>query len=88
MDSVLDWLGPLLEGYAGAYPWLVSVLLVIGSARLFVKPVMSLVLAYVQVTPKKSDDKWFNDNVLNAKWYKTASYILDWVGSIKLPQKK
>jgi len=86
MESALAWLQPMLEGALGQYSWLLPVMTVVGALRLFVKPVMSMILAYVQLTPKKTDDAWFNQYVLEAKWYKVVSYILDWFGSIKLPK--
>ncbi len=85
MDGVLLWLKPLLEGYAGQYGWLVSVLTVVGSLRLFLKPLMSIVQNVVYLTPNKKDDEFVN-KILEAKWYKMLSYLLDWFGSIKLPQ--
>jgi hypothetical protein len=87
MESVLVWLKPLLESYAGQHGWLVTVLTVVGSLRLFLKPVMSIVQNVVYLTPKKSDDEFLN-KVLESKAYKAVSYVLDWFGSVKLPQKK
>lgn len=85
MEGLLVWLKPLIESYAGQYGWLVNVLTIVGSLRLFLKPIMSIVSNVIYLTPKKSDDE-FLKKVLESKAYKAVSYALDWFGSVKLPQ--
>ncbi len=87
MDGVLSWLLPLLEQYAQQYPWLATVVFVMGSFRLFLKPVMSIIEAVVGLTASPKDDE-FLAKVLDHKAYKAVAYVLDWLGSIKLPKKE
>jgi hypothetical protein len=91
MEQTLEWVKTLLEPALSSlgvnYSWVISVFTIIGMLRFFVKPVMSFVQAYVMATPSKSDDEFFA-KVLDSKIYKTVSYLLDWFGSLKLPQKK
>lgn len=82
---------PSLEGVQGLllslitkYPVLASVLLVIGSLRLLLKPIMLAIEWYTKQTPNPNDD------VAVLKFeagpiYKVLSIGLDVIGSIKLP---
>lgn len=85
MEGFFEWLNPLMEMYAGKFGVLVSVISIIGTLRLFVKPVMSLWLAIVEITPNKKDDE-FLAKFKESKAYQVAVYILDWFGSVKLPK--
>ena len=82
MEQLLIFLQPLIEAYGGSQGWLVSAISIIGSLRLFIKPVMSMIEAYVLFTPSKKDDEFYEKtNMGNTK--KTIVYILDWFASIK-----
>lgn len=85
MDQLLELLPGFLSGLIGKAPWLGSILLVIGGLRVILKPIMSVLLAYVQYTPSQDDDSKLSA-FMDGKLYKTLSYALDWLASIKLPQ--
>lgn len=87
MEQVLQLLEPLLALYGGKLGFLPQVIAVIGSARLFIKPVVSLARAYVDFTPSTADNLAM-DKVLDSKVYKAVVFLVDWFASIKLPQKK
>lgn len=83
MEQLLTFLQPLLELYGGSQGWLVSAVAVIGSLRIFVKPIMSLLLAYVEFTPNTRDNELYED-LEKGNVMKTLTYLLDWFASIKL----
>lgn len=85
--EVLDLIKPLIDLYSGHSGLIVQIISIIGSARLFVKPIMSLAMAYVQVTPTLNDDASLA-RFMESKFYKTFSYVVDWSLSIKLPAAK
>jgi len=77
----------VLNQYISQLPaWLVSILVVIGSLRVIVKPLVALIRAIVKETPSPKDDAWLA-KVMASKVYKTVLFCLDWVASIKLPKK-
>ena len=82
----LSIIGPYLSEYAIKYPGLGSVLAIMVTALLILKPVMSAIL----VISKDVDISFikkiaeFSDN----KIYKIVAFIMDYVLSIKLPKKK
>lgn len=83
MEDLLILLKPLIELYAGKSGTLVQVILFIGSLRILIKPLMSLLEAYVTVSGSSRDDK-LPSQIKEKKWYKTLVYLLDWFGSIKV----
>ena len=83
MEQLLSFLQPLIEIYGGSQGWLVSAISIIGSLRLFIKPIMSLISAYVLFTPSVKDDEKFNE-LEKGNTLKTVIYILDWFSSIKV----
>lgn len=83
MEQLLSFLQPLIEIYGGSQGWLVSAIAIIGSLRLFIKPLMSLINAYVLFTPNKEDDLKFSE-LENGNVIKTLMYVLDWFSSIKV----
>lgn len=87
MEQLLIFLQPLLETYAGNYGKAVQVIGIIGSLRIFVKPTMSLLLAYTDFTESKDDDAKLAKLKEN-KIYKGLVYALDWFSSIKINPKK
>lgn len=86
LSILLSIIGPYLSEYAIKYPGLGSVLAIMVTARLIIKPVMSAIL----VISKDVDISFikkiaeFSDN----KIYKIVAFIMDYVLSIKLPKKK
>lgn len=68
---------------AAKYPWLVTVLLIVGALRLAVKPVFSIWHTYVESTETTKDDE-FLSKVETSKWLKLVLYALDYVASVKI----
>lgn len=75
----------LLQGLMDAYPGLVKVLALMGTLRLFLKPLFSALNAYILASPSKKDDEVLN-NVTGNKVWKWALYALDWLTSVKVKQ--
>jgi len=73
---------PVVDGLAGKYGWLTTVLLVIGSLRILFKPVMLVIENALKNDPAKSAAiQKFEAGPL----YKTIATVLDVGASIKLP---
>lgn len=87
MLEVLELIRPLLESYGINFKWFVDAVLVVGSARLVMKPLMLAVAELVKSTPTLKDDQWY-DALLQSKGYKTVALIVDYVLSLKLPRKE
>ncbi len=68
-------------------PMVASLIVMVGTMRLVMKPIMSALQQVVDLTATKVDDEMLK-KVLDSKWYKAISWFLDYVGSIKLPQSK
>lgn len=74
-------------GLAIKHPWIASALLLLGTLRLIIKPLMSLIRLVTKSTSTPADDQ-FLDKV-EASWLWTAFlFIVDWLTSIKLPAAK
>lgn len=86
-ETILEAIGPMIGGFAEKYPVIFQIIFVMGSARLIIKPLMSLVLVIVETTPSKSDDTWYA-GLQESPIYKFIIYLLDWSTSIKLPKVK
>jgi hypothetical protein len=83
MEQLLMLLKPLIEMYAGELGILVQIISIVGTLRIFIKPLMSVLEAYVLFTPKESDNAKLEE-FKNGKIYKGLVYVLDWFGSIKI----
>jgi hypothetical protein len=79
MDVILGLFKSLPE-------WLMVVIMIMGSLRLVVKPVLELVKAIVLITPSKNDDE-LPAKIEKSGVYKAVIFVLDWFASIK-PVKK
>ena len=78
-------LQPVLDGLAGKYGWLTTVLLAIGSLRILFKPVMLVLENAVKNDPSKlAAIQQFEAGPI----YKTIATLLDLGASIKLPLVK
>lgn len=76
-----------LTGLLSQFPWLGTVLMVLGAIRVIVKPLMAAFQSYVEYTPSESDNALFlkvKDNPI----YKGIVFVLDYLGSVKLPGAK
>ena len=77
-------LQPLIDGLAGKYGWLTTVVLLIGSLRILFKPIMLAIDNYVRQTPSPADDARVAR--FETGWlYKLIAFLLDFTASIKLP---
>ena len=72
---------------AASHPWVATVITVLGSMRLWAKPLFGFVHSVIEMTPTKTDDgfwaaayDFFTVNPLG----KTLAWLLDFVGSIKI----
>lgn len=83
MEQLLLLIKPLIEIYAGELGILVQIISVVGTLRIFLKPLMSVLEAYVMFTPKESDNAKLAE-FKEGKIYKGLVYVLDWFGSIKI----
>ncbi len=89
MEMILELLKGVLETYAASFPaWLVSILVIIGSLRVLIKPIMSLFLAVTEFTHWTVKDDELYKKVVDSKIYKSIAYVLDYIASIKLPKSK
>jgi hypothetical protein len=71
-------------GLAQSYPWIATLLLIIGALRVVVKPVMSLLDGYIK--DNCSPEEYAKLQSFEAgPIYKWISFGLDLVGSVKLP---
>lgn len=68
-------------------PVALKVMTVLVILRAINKPLFSLLRSYVDATPSKADNEML-DKILASKAYQVVSYILDYVASVKMPQKK
>lgn len=69
-----------------AHPIIGSLLLVLGTLRLCLKPIMTVIRLVVASTPSKTDDQVL-DEVEHSWAYTLFLFSLDWLASIKLPAK-
>lgn len=87
MEAVFLFLSGLIEQYASVFPeWIVGAILLIGTLRILVKPLMSLFKAVTELTPSTSDDELYV-KIETSKAYSVLVYVLDWIASLKLPKK-
>lgn len=86
-DFFLNTVGGWALSLASKHPAFAGVVAFLGMARLCIKPAMTILQAYVKWTPYDNDDKWLV-SVETSKGYKLIMYLLDWVLSVKLPEKK
>lgn len=71
--------------YIQKYPTLMSVLIIVGGLRLIFKPLMGLIQTYVDYTPSQSDNE-FLKKIMESFIYKKLVWVIDYLGSIKLPK--
>lgn len=69
------------------YPVVLSVVSVVGILRLIMKPLFVFFKEVVDATPTRLDNE-FLDKVMQSKIYSMVAFLLDYLGSIKLPEKK
>ena len=88
LSGLADLLRPVLEiAFAYLPENAIAILLLVGGLRVLFKPVMAALEAIVAYTPSKKDDKLYQD-LQESKAYKALRFLVDYIASIKLPQKK
>ena len=84
LDSIIQY---LLLTFPVLYPVMVKIVMIVGTMRLFMKPLFTFVGEVVLLTPSNRDDL-FLAKVMASKAYKVLTFVLDYIASIKLPQLK
>lgn len=69
------------------YPWLQHVIAIMVICRVVFKPLFAILGKYVELTVEEDDNKKLN-KFMQSKTYKMISFIVDMLGSIRLPQVK
>lgn len=79
MESLVALVMPLIE----KYPFIATVLMVIGTLRAINKPLFVFLHAFSKATESKKDDKVVAD-IEASKGYKSFVFIMDYLASVKL----
>jgi hypothetical protein len=82
----MDFIADLLQKLVDQAPMLTSLFVVVGVLRVVNKPLFAFLHTLVDATPTDVDNKVLNE-VEQSKLYTTVTFVLDWLGSIKLPKK-
>jgi hypothetical protein len=81
----MEILTSFLIEFAAKYPWLMAALLFMGTMRMFFKPAQLAIDKFVSDTETKKDDEFWAK--VKAHWaYKSVAWVIDFLGSIKLPK--
>jgi len=77
----------LLFKLAAAHPWVATIITVVGTMRVWAKPVFAAVHALIEVTPSRYDDgvwnlayRFFTEHPVG----KTLAWLLDYLASVKI----
>lgn len=87
MDTIFGIIRSLIEQYGADYPWVVSIIAVVGTFRLVVKPIITAIEKIVRETATTKDDEVL-ERVQRSPIYAWFFYVLDWLTSIKIPPRK
>jgi hypothetical protein len=80
LDQLIQWL-------MTNAPWFLQIIVVMGTARLIFKPLMVFLESVVQATPTEKDNLML-ESAKASSAYRFISFVIDYVGSIKIPPKK
>ena len=83
LDSIGQWLAPLISGFVSKYPVISAVVFVMGGLRMLFKPLVAAIRAYVDYTPNPADNRAL-DKVEASTAFKAVLFVLDWFASIKI----
>lgn len=86
MEIILGVIAPFLKEYVIKFPLLGTIINVMITSRIVVKPLMSALMTIYKDKPQFTFLS-FTVEVTEAKWYKSLAFILDWLLSIKLPKE-
>jgi len=87
MDMIFQMIRGLIEQYGADFPWLVNAIVIVGTFRLIVKPIVTAIESIVKETPTTKDDEVL-ERVQRSPAYTWFFYVLDWFTSIKIPPRK
>lgn len=76
----------IIADLVSKFPYISTVLMVVGVLRLVLKPLFSFLHSVVLATPSTKDDELLN-KVENGPIVKGLFYVLDWFASIKIQPK-
>ena len=71
----------LVQQLAASNPHIAGLLMTIGTARLFMKPIREI----VRLTPTKKDDQIL-EQIEQSRWWRALSWTLNWLVSVPLPK--
>ncbi len=78
-DTTVPWLDSIVT----QYPWLATVLIVIGAFRVVAKPLMSLAHSFAAYTTTTKDDAIVAK--VEASWaWRAFCWLLDWTASVQI----
>jgi hypothetical protein len=83
VETVLPWLLSMVN----THPYFVMLVTAMGTLRLLVKPVMTILHVVVKLTPYDKDDQWLT-KLEGSKAYAAFLYLLDWFASVKVGSKQ
>lgn len=87
MEEILLQAKPIFEFLHIPFDWVVNIILFMGTSRLFFKPAIKAIEQFVSETPTTVDDNiWAK--VKENSIFKGLLFVLDWVASVKVPEKK
>jgi hypothetical protein len=87
MDQLSVILAPLLSAYIGDFGWAVQVVSVVGTLRLFFKPIMAGIETAVKASESNSDDIILG-KVQGNSIYKGFIFLIDLLSSVKVKPKQ
>lgn len=73
----------LIQQLVASNPQIAGLIMTIGTARFFMKPIREI----IRLTPTKKDDEIL-ERLEQSRWWKLASWTLNWLVSIPLPRKR
>jgi hypothetical protein len=68
-------------------PWIVNMLVFIGTLRVIFKPLTAIFTTYVAATPSTTDDQ-FVEKAIASPWYRGVAWLLDFATSVKVGPAK
>lgn len=86
MTIITTLLGIFVQ-FAKDWPILASIIVVMGTLRLFLKPVMTFLHAIADATPTPKDNDALN-KVESSMLWKIVNFVIDYFASIKLEKKQ
>lgn len=87
IDSILALLQPILDSIVGNFSSVASIIGVLLTATLIIKPLEVAAKAIVGLTSTLKDDEFLN-KILSSKAYQLITKLSNFLLNIKLPEKK